>query len=250
MRLTKSEMNLLKALAIVCVIALACFGCQKLIELHEQAGFEAAYESQKHTYQLGEMVELDADKDAELVSGTYDCETGFGWASGTMQLTVNDVRICDDLDAVKEVVGEPDVWDNWADNPDDNTDDSCFLVCAFTLKNIDAALYETSATKNGHAWYSIDFLKTNHGDPVVFFDGMPDEGSVDAGERSYYNLCQGESATYTIVYSLGPKSQADIASVCLRAGVITKYADKYCIELGLDSAEETSATAVKSGDAQ
>lgn len=99
------------------------------------------------------------------------------------------------------------------------------LLCKVKITNVSATSEDES--KTGKRWFNITDIFTGDsrfaGD-LYYFDGMPAEGSYDAGEYYYFNLEKGESREYTIVFMVD--KGIDLSDLSIKSGTfdgVPKY---------------------------
>lgn len=164
---------------------------------------------------LGETLTLDADEESHKIEGplpgqTTVLETPFLPFSGSIDVTVNSAAIYDSpLQA-----GIPDS-DQYLYNGKLFTDDSFkdenfkFLLCSYTVHNVNAVLSDKAVTRTGKAGFLLDSIigSTSIVEPVYFNDGTSD--FIDSAERGYFALSQEETKTITVGYAIHDDTIAD-----------------------------------------
>lgn len=192
--MNKKEKATLVAL-IAAVIVVACvFFVQKQVE--EEASDAVAAQvaelgkQETQTHRVGESFELTGK---EPGFGTY--RSSLGW-TGTMGITIDGARVW--ANATDE-----EVRGKLAEYPEKILEKNGYLELTFTLQNEDAVTTGSTGHSDHPDWFSSGSFRIcdTSGEEIggdAYFSGTP----VDAvdGEQFYYDLPQGQTATYTIGY--------------------------------------------------
>lgn len=102
------------------------------------------------------------------------------------------------------------------------------LVCKVKIENKNAVSQVES--KAGHRWFNITGVcpRGRNLSDVSYFDGMPQEGSLDDGESVYFDLPQGKSRTYTLAFVVN--KNAKLNHLCLESAIQSNV-PRYVFEL-------------------
>ena len=215
--MSRKEKVALTAL-IAAVIVVACaFSVQRRAEEEASDAFVArvteAGEQETETHRVGEGFEL---KGKEPGFDTY--RSSLGW-TGTMGITIDGARVWPD--ATNE-----DVQGRLEEYPERILEKNGYLELTFTLQNKDAVTTGSTGHSNHPGWYHSGAFRIcdASGEEIgadVYFSGTPAD-AVD-GEQLYYDLPQGQTATYTIGYLVEKTAVADVGNL-----------SEYIVHIGLN----------------
>lgn len=174
--------------------------------------------------QIGQPITMSVEEDQNTQGFLFGYTAGFPWASGSMQLTVDNANL---YSSFTEAGIDP------AECSLEIDPTAPFLVLDITIENIDAVLYEDMNFSVGHLVSSQAFEGWNviNGNylsisPVYFSDHMP----ISSDSKDYFHgeLPQGTSTTFQLGFSVSDLS-ADLVFELGNNGLIHKYG----VELGI-----------------
>lgn len=162
-----------------------------------------AGEQEAETHRVGEGFELTGK---EPGFGTY--RSSLGW-TGTMGITIDGARVWPDATA-------EDVRGKLAEYPEKILEKNGYLELTFTLQNKDAVTTGSTGHSDHPDWFHSGAFRIcdASGEEFgadVYFSGTPAD-AVD-GEQAYYDLPQGQTATYTIGYLVEKAAVDDVGNL-------------------------------------
>ncbi len=203
------------ALVAVCVF-MSCRYVQKREADKEVMQVAAKGEQETQTHEVGEAFELTGENPD---FGTY--RSSLGWV-GTMGITINGIKAWSNAT-------DGEIRGKLAKYPEKILEKNGYVELTFTLQNIDAITTGATGHSNHPEWFhsgSFRLCDTNgeQAGSAVCFTGTPEEATD--GEQFYYDLPQGQSATYTIGY-LVEKSAVpnpnDVSQYVVHLGINDTY---------------------------
>lgn len=212
MELSKRERSTIFAIAVALVSLGALAGIMHLYEGYVQKRDAAIERAEKkkidRTYALGEKIVLDARKDEEPLSTGRAYTAAFSW-TGELDITVKRARLYDsgarllqdldeDLEWVSNLKRERIAKLKASDGK------QRYVLLDVAIDNV-SAVPSGVGTQRGMPWLNISFVQLSsngHTMELAGFSGMPENGSREYGEGSYFDLKPHTSATYQLVYEI------------------------------------------------
>ena len=205
--MNKREKAALAALIAVVIVVACVFLVRRQAEREASDAVAAqvaeAGEQETQTHRVGESFELTGE---EPGFGTY--RSSLGW-TGTMGITIDGVRIWPNA-TDEEVRGK------LAEYPEKILERNGYLELTFTLQNEDAVTTGSTGHSDHPDWFHSGALRIcdTSGEEIggaAYFSGTPAD-AVDS-ERFYYDLPQGQTATYTIGYLVEKTAVDDVSDL-------------------------------------
>lgn len=236
--LSKNERLTLLAIAVTLIALGAIAGGVRLYEGYAQerdVAIERAEEKKiDRTYALGEKIALDAQKDEAPLSTGGSYSAGFFW-TGELDITIERARLYDSGARLLQGLDENLEWVSNLKReriaklkPSEGK--QRYVLLDVAIDNV-SALPSGVGTKRGMPWLNISFVQlssSGHTMEMVGFSGMPENGSREYGEGSYFDLKPRASATYQLVYEV--EGDGSPKNMFLFMGV-AYVPDKYRINL-------------------
>lgn len=215
--MTGRERGTLAALLVIALVAAVGFGGMKAYEFVQNEKIAGEKRAFNASAQPGEALTLDSAKDNVVLSNGESYEAFFGW-TGKMEAAITEAKLYGSIDQAKKDLRAG----SWLYEETGN-----LLVCTVRIKNIDAeSTYEPE-----HGWFNITFLGLPTPYEYAYFDGAPKNAKPDQGENTYFDLPQGQEATYHVGFLIDNPG-SDLSNLWVYAGVNHPY--KYRFKLDIE----------------
>lgn len=231
MKITKHEKRAVVVIAFAAFVALAFWGGVSLYSDWQDQTIGARdnefVESARQTFAMDEFVSFDSERDkeqgGELPSGLSFTPIADEW-NGCLDIRVDDAKLLSTEEASQYV--NEDVFPYWKDDANAER----FLICTVTLRNVSAE--PLSRTQGGLQLFHIGFLRLeNTGNSPVAFSGTAEAAQDDDSAGFYFDLPEGQTKTFTIVYGVPVSVDENTLSLQVGGG----YGDaKYVFDLAID----------------
>ena len=216
--MTGRERGTLAALLAIALVAAVGFGGMKVFEYIQHEKITTEKKAHNVTAQPGESLVLDGDVDNSLVLSNGDAYTAyFGW-TGKMEVSIKDAKLYRNIEEAKKDLGD----EHWL-----YENKGALLVLTVDMRNIDALSFDDDE----RGWFNISYLGTLQPCEYSYFDGTAEGASPDGREDTFFNLPQGQEATYHVGLLIDDPG-SDLSDLWIHAGVNHPY--KYRFKLDIE----------------
>ncbi len=199
------------ALIIVCcalLIAVAgTFGLPILLQGISDASMQRLTDEYGEIAGSGETLTLNADEESPKIEGPFPgqttvLETPF-FFSGSLDVAVDSATVYDSPLQAGILDSDQYLYNGKLFTDSSFKDENFkFLLCSYTIHNVNAVLSEKAPTSTGKAGFLLSGIiePTAIVEAVYFNDGTFD--FIDPSERGYFSLSQGKTKTITVGYAI------------------------------------------------